>query len=176
MAVTWLRVLFLIFLSLSVHYYSSFYANVFINKLASKTSSVNLIWLQNETAMDNRSESRYARYWVKVYHGRRIPYYSNAVATTQVLLLRLSGDVETNPGPAMNGKSTKPQCCSCKKTLKKNQNGVRCLGCSSTFYIKCSAMSRKSWSIIPGMNLLGIVSFAASPSLRIVSSRIHLVV
>ncbi|XP_068697070.1 uncharacterized protein [Montipora foliosa] len=57
--------------------------------------------------------------------------------------LRLSGDVETNPGPAMNDKSTKPQCCSCSKTLKKNQNGVRCLGCSSTFHIKCSAMSRK---------------------------------
>ncbi|XP_068728844.1 uncharacterized protein [Montipora capricornis] len=93
--------------------------------------------------MDNRSKSRYARYWVKVYHGRRIPYYSNAVATTQVLFLRVSDDVETNPGPAMNDKSTKPQCCSCSKTLKKNQNGVRCLGCSSTFHIKCSAMSRK---------------------------------
>ena len=140
MADTWLRVLSLIFLLLGVHYYSSFYANVFINKLAPKTSSVNLIWPQNETAMDNRSELRYARYRVKAY-GRRIPYYSNAVATTQVLFLQLSGDVEANPGPAM--KSTKPQCCSCSMTLKKNQNGVRCLGCSSTFHIKCSAMSRK---------------------------------
>ena len=53
------------------------------------------------------------------------------------LLLQLSGD----PGSAM--KSTKPQYCSCSKTLKKNQNGVRCLDCSSTFHIKCSAMSRK---------------------------------
>ena len=62
--------------------------------------SVNLIWPQNETAMDNRSELRYAQYRVKAY-GWRIPHYSNAVTTTQVLLLQLSGDVEANPGPAM---------------------------------------------------------------------------
>ena len=73
---------------------------VSINNLAPKTSSVNLTWPQNETAMDNRSESRYARYRVKAYHGRRIPYYNNAGATTQVLFLRLSGDVEANPGPS----------------------------------------------------------------------------
>ena len=31
--------------------------------------------------------------------GRRALYYSNSTATTQLLLLKLSGNVESNPGP-----------------------------------------------------------------------------
>ena len=78
------------------------------------------------------------------YLGWRYLYYSNAVATTQFLLLRRSGNVELNPGPQKTGLSASKSICSfCEKVLKRNQNGVECLACARGFHVKCSGMTRK---------------------------------
>ena len=94
------------------------------------------------------------------YSGRRYLYCSNAVATTQFLLLRRSGNVELNPWPQKTGLSASKSICSfCEKVLKRNQNGVECLACARGFHVKCSGMRRKelasyrknamSWTCFP---------------------------
>ena len=47
----------------------------------------------------------YSRNRSKAYFGLRSPYYSNTTATTQYALLKLSGNVESNPGPAKENNS-----------------------------------------------------------------------
>ena len=72
----------------------------------------------------------YMRRSKKAYLGRRALYYSNSTATTQLLLLKLSGNVESNPGPqgpqGSFNNSSKTLCSNCAKTMRRNQNGVRC--------------------------------------------------
>ena len=68
------------------------------------------------------------------------------MATTQYAFLKLSGDVESNPGPVegSNSAGTKEICTSCGRILRKNQDGVRCMGhCARTFHARCSGMSAK---------------------------------
>ena len=63
---------------------------------------------------------------------------SNTDATTQLELLKFSGNVESNSGPLRNGKKgTKVQCAACTKVLRVNQNGVRCSLCLM-FHAKCT--------------------------------------
>ena len=56
------------------------------------------------------------------YSGRRCLYYSNAVATTQFLLLRRPGYVELSPGPQKTGESASKSICSfcekCRREIK----------------------------------------------------------
>ena len=78
------------------------------------------------------------------FFGRRHLYYSNGVATAQVLRLRLSGDVELNPGPvASRGNSTKTTCSGCSKAIRQNQVGVYCSECTCRYHNKCTGMNRK---------------------------------
>ncbi|PFX30129.1 hypothetical protein AWC38_SpisGene5115 [Stylophora pistillata] len=92
----------------------------------------------------------YMRSSKKANLGRRALYYSNSTATTQLLLLKLSGNVESNPGPqgpqgGFNS-SSKTLCSYCAKTMRRNQNGVRCSSCPAVFNIKCTKMSKNELS------------------------------
>ena len=73
-------------------------------------------------------------------------YYTNGLATFR--LLRLSGDVESNPGPEKSTRDGVKQnsrwrypCGECTKPVKNNQNGILCSKCSKWFHIKCIGMS-----------------------------------
>ena len=46
------------------------------------------------------------------------------------LMLLLCGDIETFPGPSI-------KCCSCAKTVRKNQNRATCMQCKETLHLKC---------------------------------------
>ena len=85
----------------------------------------------------------YKRLRVNGYSNRRVAYYCNSTATTQIELLKLSGDIASNPGPALRSSNTGSPCAGCEKTLRKNQNGVRCSGCNNTYHMKCSGMISK---------------------------------
>ena len=43
---------------------------------------------------------RWSRVRSKAFYGRRKVYYSNSTATAQFELLKLSGNIELNPGPS----------------------------------------------------------------------------
>ena len=83
----------------------------------------------------------YAKPKAKRYSGQRFVYYRNATATTQFELLKLSGDIPSNPGPVKGSSYTRSLCAECGKALKKNQNGVPCSGCIDTYHRKCTGMS-----------------------------------
>ena len=85
----------------------------------------------------------YTKSRVKAYSDRRVSYYCNATATTQIELLKLSGDIASNPGPAIRSSNTGSLCAGCEKALRKNQNGVCCSGCNNTYHRKCSGMISK---------------------------------
>ena len=64
------------------------------------------------------------------------------------LVIATSGDVSKNPEPTAERKrsgekSTKSVCTECDKTLRKNQNGVLCSGCTGLFHLKCTGINRK---------------------------------
>lgn len=62
------------------------------------------------------------------------------------LLNVLSEHVESNPGPAKenNSAGTKEICTGCGKVIRKNQDGVRCMGQRArAFHMNCSGMSVK---------------------------------
>ena len=88
----------------------------------------------------------YGRPRAKAFFGRRVLYCNNSTATTQFELLRLSGDISSNPGPEKGDASnhSKSICSGCSKTLRRIQDGVRCAGlCGKTFHVKCSGASFK---------------------------------
>ena len=58
-----------------------------------------------------------------------------------LLLLILSGDIETNPGPP-----TKPQCESCFRTIAINHRFVSCVECESRLHIKCAGVSPNQYN------------------------------
>ena len=80
---------------------------------------------------------------VNGYSNRRVAYYCNSTATTQIELLKLSGDIASNPGPAIRSSNAGSPCAGCEKALRKNQNGGRCSGCNNTYHMKCSGMISK---------------------------------
>ena len=88
----------------------------------------------------------YRRPRTKAFFGRRVVYCNNSTATTQFELLKLSGDISSNPGPEKGDAShhSRSVCGGCSKTLRRNQDGVRCAGlCGKTFHVKCSGESFK---------------------------------
>lgn len=92
---------------------------------------------------DTVSFQNYVRSRAKAYSGLRCLYYSNTTATTQFALLKLSGNVEVNPGPS-EAESGKVVCLVCKNTLRKNHNGIKCSSCSGMSHAKCSGLSTKA--------------------------------
>ena len=67
----------------------------------------------------------------------KILYYSNSVATYNILLLR-AGDVERNPGDKL-------KCPACQRTIAMNHCSIRCSICSCTYHIKCGDLSIKQY-------------------------------
>lgn len=71
--------------------------------------------------------------------GQSAPYYNNFMATTQCALLKLSGNVEINPSS-----NTEVICDGCSKALRKNQDGLRCMGdCARISSAKFAGMLAK---------------------------------
>ena len=90
---------------------------------------------------------QYIRSRKKAHFGRRALYYSNSTATTQLLLLTLSGNVESNPSPqGSHNNSSKTLCAYYAKAMRRNQNGVRCSSCLAVFHSKCTKMSKNELS------------------------------
>ena len=82
------------------------------------------------------------------YLGAKLSYYPNSDSSFQLVRIATSGDVSKNPGPTVERKRsrekpTKIVCTGCDKTLRKNQNGVLCSGCTGLFHLKCTGMNRK---------------------------------
>ena len=82
------------------------------------------------------------------YLGAKLSYYPYSDSCFQLARIATSGDVSKNPGPTAESKRsgekpTKSVCTGCDKTLRKNQNGVLCSGCTGLFHLKCTGMNRK---------------------------------
>ena len=81
------------------------------------------------------------RRWI-AFGGKHL-YYPNSLSTFR--LLKLSGDIELNPGPSRpptgRNQRWKYPCGECLKPVKNNQNGVLCASCSQWFHVKCIGMS-----------------------------------
>ena len=63
----------------------------------------------------------------RTFYSAPIAYYANHCCSFQLLL---SGDIETNPGPAA-------KCTSCNKTVKVNSKRVECKTCKGLQHLKC---------------------------------------
>jgi hypothetical protein len=76
------------------------------------------------------SKSKYAK--------SRVTYYSNSVASYQLLLI--AGDVHPQPGPSAAEKTkvkqTTVKCSQCEKTVKRNHKRVECDKCFDLFHIR----------------------------------------
>ena len=75
-----------------------------------------------------------------------VPYYNNSSATHRLIL---SGDTETNPGPAnRDNQQTKPKsdrirssnCDLCNKTVQINSKKLMCIHCKSLVHLQCSTL------------------------------------
>ena len=82
------------------------------------------------------------------YLGAKLSYYPNSDSSFQLARIATSGDVSKNPGPTVERKRsrekpTKIVCTGCDKTLRRNQNGMLCSGCTVLFHLKCTGMNRK---------------------------------
>ena len=65
----------------------------------------------------------------------RFHYNSNSTASFNFELLRLNGDISSNPGPE--------SCTVCRKMVAKNHRAVCCNSCSPRIHIKCGGISPK---------------------------------
>ena len=69
----------------------------------------------------------------------RIVYYSNTVATYNVIL---SGDIETNPGPGLRSRNKLPKCTVCWKGVGANRKRFECERCLNLTHINCTNISK----------------------------------
>ena len=69
----------------------------------------------------------------------RIVYYSNTVATYNVIL---SADIETNPGPGLRSRNKIPKCTVCWKGVGANRKRFECERCFNLTYINCTNISK----------------------------------
>ena len=76
------------------------------------------------------------------YAKSRISYYSNCSATFNYQHLRLSGDI--NPNPGANFKSTRI-CADCGRAVARNHRATRCDGCFSWTGVKCGGVLPKEY-------------------------------
>ena len=68
----------------------------------------------------------------------RIVYYSNTVATYNVIL---NGDIETNPGPGLRSRNKITTCTLCWKGVGANRRRFECKGCFNVTRINCTRIS-----------------------------------
>lgn len=74
------------------------------------------------------------------YLKSRVNYYGNCSATFNLELLRLCGDISTNPGPLYTKK-----CSECDRVVARNHRATWCDGCSSWTHIKCGGVLPKEY-------------------------------
>lgn len=87
---------------------------------------------------------RWSRVRSKAFNGRRTLYYSNTTGITQFELLKLSGNIELNPGPSRCDEQTiKTHCAGCSNVIRANYTGIPCTSCLNTYHGKCTNMNRK---------------------------------
>ena len=67
------------------------------------------------------------------------------IITTILLLLILSGDIETNPGP-----NYKFPCLRCVKPVRSNQKGLQCDGCNRWCHTNCERISDEVYTSLSG--------------------------
>ena len=94
-------------------------------------------------SLSKRRYASYVRRRAKAFGGSKSLYYSNTTADTHFSLLKLSGNVELNPGlvsTQLKQSSTTDKCKSCDKAVKRNQNVVHCSSCFGVFHKKCTAL------------------------------------
>jgi hypothetical protein len=74
------------------------------SELLSSSECLNYLWTStrdNQTNCENFKTKLYRNFVKRKFSNSRVAYYSNFVATRQILLL--SGDIELNPGPIIQG-------------------------------------------------------------------------
>ena len=69
----------------------------------------------------------------------RIVYYSNTVATYNVIL---SADIETNPGPGLRSRNKIPKCTVCWKGVGANRKRFECERCFNLIHANCANISK----------------------------------
>ena len=71
----------------------------------------------------------------------RLPYDVDDARTFQ--LIRLSGDVHSNPGPPRRG--IKYPCGESQRSVRRNQGAILCYKCDRWFHAKCTGMSKQTF-------------------------------
>ena len=99
-------------------------------------------------------------------HPRFQPCIADRLKTTKstwliILLLLLSGDVETNPGPV------RFPCGICERAVKVNQRGIQCDGCDVWLHTKCIGMSSKIYQCLAESSATWICSNCGMPNLSL---------
>jgi hypothetical protein len=125
---------------------------------ASKEVSIVPYFNNNNNSVCSVSSLSTGRQWCKLpsinykvskskYAKSRVTYYSNSVASYQLLLI--AGDVHPQPGPSAGEKTrvkqTTVKCPQCEKTVKCNHKRVECDKCFDLFHIRC--VYSNSWFI-----------------------------
>jgi hypothetical protein len=125
---------------------------------ASKEVSIVPYFNNNNNSVCSVSSLLTGRQWCKLpsinfkiskskYAKSRVTYYSNSVASYQLLLI--AGDVHPQPGPfaaeKTRVKQTTVKCPQCEKTVKCNHKRVECDKCFDLFHIRC--VYSNSWFI-----------------------------
>ncbi|CAB4040003.1 Hypothetical predicted protein, partial [Paramuricea clavata] len=98
----------------------------------------NICILQKRVAKDKRLNRKRLK--------SRIQYYSNCVATFQLLIITC-GDIQTNPGPSTTEPTSSNnqcyrrvsavKCPACEKTVRRNQKRMVCNICKDLYHARC---------------------------------------
>ena len=89
----------------------------------------------------DHSAGRPEKHRAKRYLSGKLLHTFNGTGTFQLQReLQACGDISPNPGP--KGKpNLKYPCSECHKSVRQNQDGIRCAQCSTWFYVKCLHMT-----------------------------------
>ena len=81
-----------------------------------------------------------------------------------LLILLLSGDIESNPGP----RQVKFPCGVCEKAVKWKQRAIACENCSKWYHVECMQMSTNTYEVLANTSLewiccqCGLANFSSS--------------
>ena len=89
-----------------------------------------LVSMMNKDDINLNFSESFINSSIWVYHQQRGLRLQPNRNTFIRLLLLLCGDIETCPCPAI-------KCCSCLKTVRRNQSRARCTRCDGTIHLKC---------------------------------------
>ena len=89
----------------------------------------------------DHNAGRPEKHRAKRYLSGKLLHTFNGTSTFQQQReLQACGDISPNPGP--KGKpNLKYPCSECHKSVRQNQDGIRCVQCSTWFHVKCLHMT-----------------------------------